>query len=198
MDYLPLVPWATVLLRGCGWEGLEPSMGPVQALLECRLRCLLLGPWTGRCAGALWLRQGWSPVTWSFQNLQSDRTGRFTSRGSWTVAKRGWGSSQATSGSIARIKVCMPIIWYMNGHDLYWVPWCMVLETRPKPNRVVAESSGVWSSFHVCIWDHGQRVSFLGASQLSQNGSPWSWTALRFHNLLLESQSSHKCTSICW
>lgn len=82
----------------CGWEGREPSKGPVQALLECRLKCLLLGPWTGRCAGALWLWQGWSPVTWSFQNLQSDRIGRFTSRGSWTVAKRGWGSSQATPG----------------------------------------------------------------------------------------------------
>lgn len=43
----------------------------------------------------------------------------------------------------------------------------------------------VWSCFQVCSWDHGQWVNDLGVSLTSKNDSPWSWTALRFHSLLV-------------
>lgn len=34
-------------------------------------------------------------------------------------------------------QVCMPITQCMRGHDSSWVPWCLLLVTGPRPNRVI-------------------------------------------------------------
>lgn len=92
---------------------------------------------------------GWSPVTESFQNWKS-KFCRLTSRGSWTVAERGWSRSQDTSGSVTKIKVCMPITWCTCRHNFSWIPWHIELVTEPKPNGAGAKTSGLEGSFQVC------------------------------------------------
>lgn len=81
---------------------LEPSIGIVQALLECRLEGLLLGP--GR-AGLLvhcgFDRSG-AQLQGPLRIYSLTEFGGLISMGFWTVAKRGQGSSKAASGSTAR------------------------------------------------------------------------------------------------
>ena len=88
---------------------LEPSIGIVQTLLECRLEGLLLGP--GQ-AGQL-LRWGFdrsgTQLQGPFRIYSLIEFGGLISRAFWTVAKGGWGSSKATSGPTARTTVCMPV-----------------------------------------------------------------------------------------
>lgn len=117
---------------------------------------------------------------------------RLTSRGSWTVAKRGWSRSQDTSGSVTWIEVCMPITWCTCGHNFSWIPWYIELVTEPKPNGAVAKTSGLQSCFQVCTWDHSLCVSHLGVVLPSQNSFPPSWTTWRFHTLLPESKALRK------
>lgn len=108
---------------------------------------------------------------------------------------RGVGAgSWATSGSTSGTNVCMQITWCMGGRDSSQVLWFMVLVTGLKPNGAVAESSWVRTCFQVCSQNCGWQVSYLAVSLLSENGSPQSWIAPRFHNLLFGSESSPFCS----
>lgn len=119
---------------------------------------------------------------------------------------RGFGArSRVPSGSTARTNVCVPITWGMSEWDSFWVPWHIVLLTSSRSNRVVAESSRVWSCFGVYSWDDGQQVSQPAADLTYENGSLQSWTSLKFQNLLPGSQSCQKVTfahgwmaNYCW
>ena len=185
-------PGPGVLLMDCGWEGLELSIGlfrisrgiagsifcwvPVPARLFMDWGCVQLEPrYRALSESIVWLSLVFLYL--EFPELWLRGSGA----GSW-----------ATSGSTARSEVCMPLNWCMVECDSSQVPWHMVLVTDPKSNRAVAEFSRIWTCFRVCKQDHSQRASHLGASLLSQNGCPRSWTALRFHNPYLGPKAVNK------
>ena len=53
--------------------------------------------------------------------------------------------SRPTSGCIAKAKICVPITQYISKSNSSWIPWHMILGAGPRPNRVVAKSTGIWS-----------------------------------------------------
>lgn len=88
---------------------LEPSIGIVQTLLECRLEGLLLGPGLAGLLLHCGFDRSGTQLQGPFRIYNLTEFGGLISRGFWTVAKRGWGSSKVTSGSTARTTVCMPV-----------------------------------------------------------------------------------------
>lgn len=87
---------------------LEPSIGIVQALPACRLEGLLLGPGLAGLPLHSSFDSSGTQLQGPFRTYSLTEFGELISRGFWTVAKRGWGSSKAASGSTARTKsVCL-------------------------------------------------------------------------------------------
>lgn len=84
----------------------------------------------------------------------------------------GWGRF------MGHFKVCIPVTQCSGGCGSFWALgiWGWWQNTAKWGcSRVLR----VWS------WDHSGQVSHLHANLTSQNGSFWSLTALRFHNLLI-------------
>lgn len=138
----------TICSQTVAGRGLESSIGLFQDIWAQRWEGLLLGPWTFRIIGRLWLEEAgsaygvlsgflkvqmgvpaagflyqqdcqWtaagmcrSPVTGSFQNLQSDLTrfGGPTSRGFQPVLRWAGAGSWATSECRAGAEIYMAII----------------------------------------------------------------------------------------
>lgn len=77
---------------------------------------------------------------------------------------RSWSQFMSHFRVPTRMEVCMPITQHMGGWQ--WVLWYMMLVTKPKSNRVVAESLGAQN----CSWVYNQN--------LVSGSVTWVWACL--------------------
>lgn len=68
-ECLSLILVPGVLLEDCGWEGLEPSLGPFRISRGYSWECLLLGPYASKTVHGLRLGQVGNTVKEPLQNL---------------------------------------------------------------------------------------------------------------------------------
>lgn len=78
---------------------------------RCRQECFLPSPCVNPAVGT-----SWNPVTGLLRIYSPTQFGGLISRGSQTLARGARAGLPATSGSTAKMKVCMPISQPMDGH----------------------------------------------------------------------------------